>query len=489
MQKNQYSFLLAIFLLISGCQKIEVASVEYIQPPGEEVTITVPVRESDSVMHSYELFPNEIYFGDTIYLVCYDTNISDNMIPGYIDINKVEVSSSSFASLMSDVLHSQYNWIGESLTSMWKDWAPGMRNFIPGEKRSGFKFYLEFPPLEDWDDPFWKEMREKMTSEGVKCVLRMTARYNYCPKESWQEYLETSEYEIFQDILIKPRPANEMAILEQWYNDTPEKLFPKVDRNRKVPRDMDLKSSGRSNIKIGWKKYDPWLFIRVGNRKPSDPNNPTTLDGWRKLEASLVPSTMRDEVRLTRLQLEYYSAKKGKASDNAKQELIEWLKSLPDTQRTVMTTFLVSKMYDFYLTSLRDKNRELMRALYDMLDHGCQEAVCNFESINYRDRTLPPPAGIKVMRSIVEVLEPTAEDLAHGNKELPDGFHLWDVVGTIGPVKQVAQFVELKENENIVILKSRDNLSLNFDFSALSTEDKQYAREQQKKKLAEQETE
>ena len=106
--------------------------------------------------------------------------------------------------------------------------------------------------------------------------------------------------------------------------------------------------ASKSDIVINGNKYDPWMFIRLGNRKPSDPNNPTTLDGWRKLEASLVPSTMRDEVRLTRLQLEYYSAKKGEASENAKNELVEWLQSLPEVQRTIMTTFLVSKMYDFF---------------------------------------------------------------------------------------------------------------------------------------------
>ena len=282
-----------------------------------------------------------------------------------------------------------------------------------------------------------------------------------------------------QDILIKPRPANEMALLNKWYKNTPEKLFPRVDGNRKVPNleDYDLKSSGKSDIKIGWNKYDPWLFIRLGNRKPSDPNNPTTLDGWRKLEASLIPSTMRDEIRLTRLQLEYYSSQKGEASEKAKAELIDWLKSLPEVQRTIMTTFLVSKMNDFYRTSLRDQNRELIRSLYDMLDYGCQEAVCNFESINYKDRTLPPPEGVKVVRPFMEVVEPTAEDLAIGTKELPDDFRIWDAVGDVGPVKMVAKFVELKESEDTLILKNREGLSFNLMFSALNDEDKQHARE------------
>ena len=471
---------------------MEVTTIEYVPTTGETVTITVPIREADSVKHTYEMFPNEIYYGDTVYLVCYDTNISDNTIPGFADIKATNISSLS-GIIMSDALKSQYHWISEHYSSEWADIAPAdMKDFIPGEKRPGFKYYLEFPPLEDWNDPFWKELREKMTPEGIKCELKITMRYHLRPGESWTaEWVESATVEVSQDILIKPRPANEMALLENWYKNTPENLFPKVDRSRKIPHDdfWGLKSSGKSDIKIGRNKYDPWLFIRLGNRKPLDPNNPTTLNGWRELEASLIPSTMRDEVRLTRLQLEYYSAKKGEASDNAKNELVDWLKSLPEVQRTIMTTFLVSKMYDFFQTSLRDRNRGLVRSLYDILDYGCQEAVCNFESYNYRDRTLTPPEGVKVQRSFMEIVEPTAEDLAHGSKELPDGFRIWDAVGDVGPTRMVAQFVELKESEDTAVLRNRDGLSLNLMFSALSEEDKQYAREQHAKKLAEEETE
>jgi len=487
-----FQYFIFIILLISGCNKMEVITIEYVPTTGETVTITAPIRDADSVKHTYEMFPNEIYYGDTVYLVCYDTNISDNTIPGFADIKDTNIISPCSVTISSDTLQSQYNWIGEYCSSVWDDRGLDTRNFIPGEKRLGCKYYLEFPPLEDWNVPFWKEMREKITPEGVRCKLSITLLYHRRPGESWTvEWVESATTVVTQEILVKPRLENEMTLLEQWYKNTPEKLFPKVDRSRKIPHDdyWGLISSGRSNIKIGWSSYDPWLFIRIGNRKPSDPNNPTTLDGWRELEASLVPSTMRDEVRLTRLQLEYYSATKGEASENAKKELADWLKSLPDPQRIVMTTFLVSKMYDFFQTSLRDKNRELIRALYDILDYGCQESVCNFESINYKDSTLTPPQGVRVQRSFMEIVEPTAEDLALNSKELPDGFRIWDAVGDVGPTRLVARFVELKEDEDTAILRNRDGLSFNLIFSTLSEEDKQYAREQHAKKLTENESE
>ena len=128
-----------------------------------------------------------------------------------------------------------------------------------------------------------------------------------------------------------------------------------------------MHANKKSWIKIGWHSYDPWLFVRIGNRKPCDPNNPTTLDGWRKLEASLTPSTMRDEVRLVRLQLEYYCAEPGVKSDLAKKELVQWIKSLPTPQRAVYFAFLQSKRNSFRhnAPALSKKNYELLDTLYD----------------------------------------------------------------------------------------------------------------------------
>jgi len=108
------------------------------------------------------------------------------------------------------------------------------------------------------------------------------------------------------------------------------------------------------------------MFVRLGNRKPSDPNNPTTLAGWRELEASLVPSTMRDEVRLVRLQLEFYAASAGEDSAQAKKYLLDWLKSLPTPQRVVMAASLVYNSMRFRGTTLQTRNQELVRAIRTM---------------------------------------------------------------------------------------------------------------------------
>lgn len=465
-----------LFLFMSGCDEMTLPSIEYIPTLGDTFTFEVLDPEMDLQIHtSLEGFPKEIHYGDPLYLVFYDENSSNETV-NHTTVRPYALNGS----ISSQSISETYSWTSEYPSIVQREVVLPNKLLLPGENYLSCKHYFEFPPLEDWYEPFWKELREKMVSEGIVCQLQLEYRQDPLGS-SGESYMKSVTY----DILIKPRPANEIALLEKWYKNTPGKMFPKVDGDRKVPHNMDLKSSGQSDINIGWKSYDLWLFIRIGNCKPSAPNNPATLEGWRELEASLIPSTMRDEVRLTRLQLEYYSAKKGEASDNAKKELVEWLKSLPEVQRTVITTFLVSQMNDFFQTSLRDKNRELMRFLYDILDNGCQETVCDFESINYKDHTLTPPTGTKVRRSITEILEPIEEDIALNSKELPDGFRIWDATGDVGPTRGVGRFVELKEDEDTVIIKVRDGWDINFIFSKLTEEDKQYAREQQEKTLVE----
>ena len=452
-----------LLLFMTGCDAMTFPPIECVPTSSETFTSIVSDPQLDMLTRtSLERFPKDIFFGDPFFLVFYDENLSDETVT-----HSTTRPFYSEASITSPLISKTYSWVTEYSGNVYDEIILPEKKLFPGEKYRSSVHYFECPPLEDWNDPFWKEMRETMPPEGVVCQFRLS--YWHDPKNNSSQRYKKS---VVQEILIKSRPKSEMALLEQWYNDTPKMLFPKVDGDRKVPYDIDLKSSGKSDIIINGNKYDPWLFIRLGNRKPSDPNNPTTLDGWRELEASLIPSTMRDEVRLTRLQLEYYSAKKGEASDNAKRELVEWLKSLPEVQRTIMFTSLVGKSYYFahsredYTkpTPLSEKNRELMESF----------SVFAKQSDNQSER-------VEVSRSMNEILEPTKEDLALNSKELPDGFRIWDAVGDVGPVRMVAQFVELKEDDDTIIVKHREGWNINWIFSKLTEEDKQFAREQGEK--------
>ncbi len=196
-----------------------------------------------------------------------------------------------------------------------------------------------------------------MKPEGVRCVLTMTITAG--PNKEKKT--------IAQEILVKPRPNNEMALLEEWYRNTPKEYFP--SEKPALARSYD---KGKSNIRFSrfdLRSYDPWLFIRVGNRKPSVPNNPRTLAGWRELEASLAPSTMRDEVRLTRLRLEYFAATDRDVVKYAKSEYNDWLDKLPAPQRDVMRAYSHWSVCERNCRFI-DRYRELERDRYNDLAFG-----------------------------------------------------------------------------------------------------------------------
>ena len=95
---------------------------------------------------------------------------------------------------------------------------------------------------------------------------------------------------------------------------------------------------------------------------------PTTLDGWRALEAKFAPSTLRDEITLTRLQLEYYDAPTGPESDAALLALVDWLRDRPEPQRAVLTEALRSNRVLFLQTPLKEKNAILCNKLTSDVD-------------------------------------------------------------------------------------------------------------------------
>ena len=79
-------------------------------------------------------------------------------------------------------------------------------------------------------------------------------------------------------------------------------------------------------------KHRPKMLLPLGNRYPSEMMAPETWQGWKELEESLSPSTMRDEIRLTRILIQYCDTRDEKVLD----ELKEWFAEMDEVQRTCM---------------------------------------------------------------------------------------------------------------------------------------------------------
>ena len=450
---------------------------------------------SKGLKYTLELYPKEILLGDVVYLATYVENVSDETFKDFPDIGEFAIGKHFIArvKISSDALPQKrsrqskdYAWSPESEYEKYYFAKRPKKDFSAGEKRLCEMTAIEFPPLEDWEKPFWTNLRENLTSEGVVCQLQITCRFPYDANDRYDDVSSSSsnfrnvtasewgeyrflEKTVTQEILIKPRPENETNVLDKWYNYTPEKMFPIVDlagerdgimSGKKYVDPLRLTKADKESFKeyyidVGGQKYDPCHFIRTGFRKPSVPNNPTELDGWQNLDDKMCDGTMRDEVRLTRLLLEYYSADETK-TEQTKKELIDWLESLPDPQRVVFLDFIVKEgVVYFYQTSFADKSLALLRDVCDLLPEPLKTRVLNFEK-----------------------RVPTPEELADGSKETPDGFRVWTYVGPLGQEKIWAKFIRYRERID-VYLEFRDGSSDFLYSSQFSDEDKNYIREKQ----------
>ena len=337
-------------------------------PNGNDIELIYQSGEEESVVETKVVaFPKRLSVGDTFYLAIYNKNLSDKRIK-YTLSPYFYISPMLSSSLTSEI----YQWKEEVVNRIRCSRFPEEQILEPGAERLSRSCSWEFPPLEDWNEPFWKELREKLPPEGASCQLRFSLTTT-----EFQDDLSTvdSSHDVVLDLWVTPRSEKETQLLEGWLHSTPVDLLPNDVGDRKEPRKdksseeiLDLRmeclqGSEESKIKIGENRWDPWLFIRTGNRKPSDPNNPTTLKGWRELETQLSPSVMRDEVRFTRLQLEYYSASSQSKREEARKELVDWLHSLPQAQRVSMVSSLKSKGNLFRNTKLQKAYFELINAL------------------------------------------------------------------------------------------------------------------------------
>jgi hypothetical protein len=147
-----------------------------------------------------------------------------------------------------------------------------------------------------------------------------------------------------------------MKLIEQWYHNTPKKIFPFVVEDKYLykirPPDR------RDGIKI--LGHSPWQFITLGNRYPSDPNAPETWQEWKQLEESITPSTMRDEIRLTRILIQYCDTK----DEKVLEELKEWFDSMNEIQRTVMAKNIGDLAEKAHISGRVDTLLPLFRDIY-----------------------------------------------------------------------------------------------------------------------------
>ena len=93
---------------------------------------------------------------------------------------------------------------------------------------------------------------------------------------------------------------------------------------------------GRERFQRGEGTYCSGWFFHLGARKFPRKDRFPDLKTIREVEESLAPSALRDEIQFIRMKMEVYAAPNPKARDDAIRFLVDWLFTLPPTQRVVM---------------------------------------------------------------------------------------------------------------------------------------------------------
>ncbi|MBQ9128385.1 MAG: hypothetical protein IJY15_11580, partial [Thermoguttaceae bacterium] len=325
-------------------------------------------------------YPTELAWGDVAYFATVERNLDAEPRNIYApnnyedgkrrDFGKIAITSPDVAGEYVYRNELAFDYLSDARDFGLRDAAlTRTRNveIAPGEERFRVRTAFEFPPLEDANAPFWAAVRQKLDAEG-SVVLRLSVDF-----DRTDESVEFRNDVFETEVLVNKRIGKEAEKLDRWFDATPKEMFPirretedngyKAPQNKKDGERARAKVDKKSFISLNGDVYEPRAFIRVGNRKPAAPNNPTDLAGWRKLENEFAPSTLRDEITFVRLQLEYYAASPGFPTGDALKALLAWLAARPEAQRAVLAASVEGKSNYFKGKELAPKYRELAEAV------------------------------------------------------------------------------------------------------------------------------
>jgi hypothetical protein len=340
------------------------------------------------------VYPTEIYFGDTLYVKIVRENQGHSPIivrdsdTSIVEIGRFLEGIKFILTSPDGEVWSEFGPDNRDDPRRNKSYFPVYRTFQPQEK-SISAYYLELPAMEVITSGFWKEIELKANqNEEVKCTFVVQLPVNYvCATDNTKD-----EYVIYRhELRIKPRIANEQKLLSEWtknFNELYKEAGVPVDRFKelswspclteilltfqtmeKINGDKPLSISYYAGdylvqihklykvvsnkfqysggyLKVNGRNYPPWYFTRVGNHKPPMKECPVTIGGWHDLEKSLQPSTMRDEIKLTCMLIEYFDAPNKAEQVKRGDDIVMWLKTLPTPQQMCFASLLCSNNKD-----------------------------------------------------------------------------------------------------------------------------------------------
>ena len=307
------------------------------------VTSPVMNQEDSQWEMSIDTYPDNLNFGDHVYIMITLKNRTDK--PQKIMIFDTEVYSHTNYGIkmtisdMDDVL--RYPVLFETDSSAIADKIRGQGILSPSDEIVVYYERLQFPPLEDIDTEFWKNVLAS-TNNGESTELYLNCQ---CQLETPKNQTNPIAVTVRKKFKIKQRDEREMKLLRTWYAESPEEIFPVTTRTRKYGKGNNGHPVYLMDrfIQVQDKQLHPYYFISWADRTPPQSFCPETWQGWQELEESISESTMRDGIRLTRILIQYC----GTEDEKVLQELKEWFADMSEVQRAVMVKSMKERRRSF----------------------------------------------------------------------------------------------------------------------------------------------
>ena len=301
-------------------------------------------QENPQIELSMSIYPKEVAIGDTCYVMVTAKNHSD------------ETAYSIFPDVNNDfqLTRDEKTWDGV-FESLWDEGhtlrtsSPPRYSLPAGETCVCLAVPVQFPHLRELHKPFWDEQWEELKKhpEGLVFDFEIEFRVPALPIEfRGRKVSSGSRIRLKDQVVIKLRNDKEMRMIEDWYQKSMSKnAYYAIDKI--------------------------WNCIHLGNRYPSHPNAPMTWQGWKKLEESITPSTMRDEIHLTRILIQYCDTKNKKVLD----ELKKFLVGMNEVQRTVLAKSIRDRARNICGEEIAPQFREIYKTIREYDKAPIQESV------------------------------------------------------------------------------------------------------------------
>ena len=288
--------------------------------------------------YTVQVYPQQIQVGDTIYIRVFTSNPHDQTayVPVRFELDCHGMTRTASIDFSLDDPDNGKNFPLLVKSDWWERDYFSVYDAVPsGEQREIASVSFAIPALEDLHKTFWENSWDHLAQQDGVLILKTKINTRNATDHMVSSGEEVrASITLETPIVIYQRNSKEMSLLKQWYDDFPPDFFPTEWNGRKaLPPEkvlMNQKHGKTTQVEYHGRTFE--YTPQFTTAYPGNPNCPETWQGWKELEESLVPSTMRDEIRMKRIVIQYCDTEDSKVLD----ELTEWLQNMNEIQRVVM---------------------------------------------------------------------------------------------------------------------------------------------------------